>query len=296
MAILVGGRDRDTYAHDCQRPHGHGGDGLTPAGRDGLGCGAFPGGQTDEAERPGDARPELARGLGHRQGAVPERGLAQREQRCTAIRARRDVRLEVCARLGRQRAVGMGREVGQPALAGAGNAGWAQFGQQMQPGRADEAWHSLLLDVEDGCDLVVGPALEVAQDEHRTLLRREPLVGHADLALRRATGAEGLAVALEGQSARRGIQMRGHVERVEPALGQVRERTRERQLDQRSRRLIPACEPVAEAIDAALVGRIEQLERAGVAALHAAHQRPSLTQFALARLVPGDRHRLVNPN
>ena len=281
---------------DRECSHRHGGGGLAPAAGDRLGGRGLASGKADQAESPRDARPELARRLGDGQRAVVERGLAQREQRRAAIGTPRDVRLELCAPLGGQHAVGVGRQVGQPAPAGAGDARRAQLGEQVQPGRADEARHVLLVDAEGGRDLVVGPPLQIAQGQDGALLRGEPLVGNADLALRRAARAERLATALVGQNARRGIQVGRHVERLVPLLRKVREGARERQLDERGRRLRPARQPMAEAIDAAFVRRIEQLERTGVAALHAAHQCPGLAQFALARLVPGDRHRLANPS
>ena len=76
-----------------------------------------------------------------------------------------------------------------------------------------------------------------SQREQCSLLRRESLVGGADLALRRPSGADDRTAALEGQRARRGVQVGGHVERVEPAVGQVPESARERQLHERGRGL-----------------------------------------------------------
>ena len=127
--------------------------------------------------------------------------------------------------------------------------GRPQLGVQAQAGRADEPGHGRLVASEPARDLGVGATLQIAQRQHRALLRREPLVGGRDLALRRAAGPERLAIALEGQGPRSGKQVRGHVERLEPIVRQVRESARERQLDERRRGLRVARQAVAEAIE-----------------------------------------------
>ena len=167
---------------------------------------------------------------------------------------------------------------------------------QAQTRRADESRNSLLLGAEHTGDLVVGTPLEVAQDQHCALLRREALVGGGDLASPLSGHDRELSAALVGERTCRPQQVRGHVERVEAVLGEVRERACERELDERRGGAVVARQTMTEAIDAALVAAIEQFERTPVAALHAADQRPGLAQFALARLLPGDRHRLVNPS
>ena len=147
-------------------------------------------------------------------------------------------------------------------------------------------------------DLVVGATFEIAQRQGHALPGRDPAAGDADLAHLLAAravqlGRSAVAVALVGERARGPVEVARDVELGEIALGQVGERPRERRLDQRRGAHRAAGEAVADAVETPLVGGVEELERLAVTALNAACERAFVALFALARLVPGDRHRAL---
>ena len=296
--VVAGGRDRDADAHERERAHRHGHRRLAATAGDGLGCRGCARRQADRTERSADARSEIAGRLGHGQRAIAQRGLAQCEQCGAAVRAAGDVTRR--ARLA-PRPPACRRHRPTARAAGPGRAapisGSRSSRMQAQARRADEARYRLLLGAErrarsrrrDGPRGRAGPAPR-APAARGAGWRRRPRPPTVQGATR------GLSAALVGQRTCRRQQVRGHVERLEAVLGEVRERAGKRELDERRGGAVVARQTMTETVDAALVGAIEQFERPPVAALHAADQRPGLAQFALARLLPGDRHRLVNPS
>ena len=204
-----------------------------------------------------------------------------------APRARDAPPAEACRRSRRRARAGAHRR--RRRLAGAG-ARPAAAGARAP--RAPAPWPRA---AERDGDLVVGTALEVAQRERHALPRREAAVGGADLAHvlghGLGLGRPAVGVALVGEDPRGRVEVARDVERVEIVLGQIGERPRERRLDQGRGAHRAAGEPVADAVETPLVGGVEELERLAVAALDTACERAFVAQFALARLVPGDRHR-----